>query len=515
MIKHQDGKWILFSKDGEKTLGTFDTEEEAKAREAEIIAAKAAQESDSEPAQIFESQRDLSLDIWERDITEATLDAAGNLSGIVVVEGESKKGNIYTKAALESGRAVFAGKPIYADHPGKTERADRPERSVRDLVGKLPDSPNDLWVDTIKEGAFAGRHALFYKNATLSETAGWLRTLIRERIAGAQSINAFGGGDENQMGQFVVEAFLSAKSLDFVTGAAAGGQGQLQESDGTTTHTVNEDEIVAQVLESMELADFAKLRPDIVDSIRAQEKAKAYGTKSKLVQEAKMSKALSDEVKRLRESVTSVMQQARRQKAGEIVGTALVASTIPPQFHAQVRQLVESQTRRFIEQEGEMPEAPVEAIAPVGADLEPGDPPTIEIPPDVAEELTPEQQAVWLSTYVQEQAAGKAPEKAAIMAWAAVMQAGAEVPPETAAELGGEEVFTEAALKTAVDSAISGFARTLSEVIGAGQITGMGGMQIQPVQESSPEDDEKAELASWQGLDLTEAEAKTAMQGRV
>ena len=50
MIKHEGDKWILFSKDGSKVLGEFDTEEEAKAREGEIIAAQAAQESDADDA---------------------------------------------------------------------------------------------------------------------------------------------------------------------------------------------------------------------------------------------------------------------------------------------------------------------------------------------------------------------------------------------------------------------------------------------------------------------------------
>lgn len=45
MIKHQNGKWVLFSKDGSKKLGTFDTEKEAKKREKEIIAAQEAQKA--------------------------------------------------------------------------------------------------------------------------------------------------------------------------------------------------------------------------------------------------------------------------------------------------------------------------------------------------------------------------------------------------------------------------------------------------------------------------------------
>lgn len=42
MIKQENGKWVLYSKDGSKVLGTYATEEEAKAREAQVIAAVAA-----------------------------------------------------------------------------------------------------------------------------------------------------------------------------------------------------------------------------------------------------------------------------------------------------------------------------------------------------------------------------------------------------------------------------------------------------------------------------------------
>jgi hypothetical protein len=47
MLKKAGSKWVLYSKDGSKKLGTFDTEKEAKERERQIIAAQAAKESDS------------------------------------------------------------------------------------------------------------------------------------------------------------------------------------------------------------------------------------------------------------------------------------------------------------------------------------------------------------------------------------------------------------------------------------------------------------------------------------
>lgn len=41
----------------------------------------------------------------------------------------------YTREALVSAAAVFEGKKCFADHPGRVDAENRPERSVRDVVG--------------------------------------------------------------------------------------------------------------------------------------------------------------------------------------------------------------------------------------------------------------------------------------------------------------------------------------------------------------------------------------------
>jgi hypothetical protein len=44
MIKKEDGKWVLYSKDGKKVLGRFDSEAAAKKREGEIKSFKNSDE---------------------------------------------------------------------------------------------------------------------------------------------------------------------------------------------------------------------------------------------------------------------------------------------------------------------------------------------------------------------------------------------------------------------------------------------------------------------------------------
>lgn len=149
--------------------------------------------------------------------------------GVLLCEGTSLNRNRYSVPALQSAVAVFAGQPIFVDHPGRGEQSDRPERSVRDLVGRLP-GPDGFRL----EAGDDGRQRLCFQGARLSESAAWLSTLIREGIAGDMSISASGTGQQ-EGDIFAVESFTAdaPASLDFVTRAAAGGRARLRESDSS------------------------------------------------------------------------------------------------------------------------------------------------------------------------------------------------------------------------------------------------------------------------------------------
>jgi len=443
----------------------------------------------------YEAQGRRLTEVWDRSITEARIDDQGNLSGVIVVEGESANRNYYTKEALESGIEIFRGKPIYADHPTRTEEADRPERSVRDLVGRLSDNPTDFWVAEIAEGPLAGRHALFYKNAKLSESADWLVTLIRECIAGDQSINATGRGDWASDGiVFTVEAFADATSLDFVTQAAAGGRGQLQESQRAPQQSIED------IFSELTFAQLVEARPDIVNDIATRERRKAYGEKKQLQElqeEAQMSKKLQGEVQALRREVTQQKRQMRQQRAAAIVSEA--TSGMPEGAARRVRRLLESQMRQFVEQE-EAP-LPVEGeggVETTGSDLAPGSAPNIELPEDV-KELSSEQQAMWLEAFTQAKADGMEEVKAVHKAWAAVIaaeeQGGEEVPDEVIPdEMPPVETMTEESLRRAIARTVKEECDYLAQVSGAGSIANLG-EGASPAEVSEEQADAKLEEA--------------------
>lgn len=78
IIKHEGDKWVLYSKDGSKKLGIFDTEEEAKERERQIQFFKRQQEAE---ADLMVSQAHDALSVL--DGLEEAKDAKGNVQGLI------------------------------------------------------------------------------------------------------------------------------------------------------------------------------------------------------------------------------------------------------------------------------------------------------------------------------------------------------------------------------------------------------------------------------------------------
>lgn len=224
-----------------------------------------------------------------------------------------------------------------------------------------------------------------------------------------------------------------------------------------------------------------------------------------------MSKKLTDEVLRLRDSVSAVMRQARRQRATELTNTLLASSSLPQSAHAHVRRLVEGQVRRFVEQDegAAEPEMAIDTAIVPSTELEPSDPPTIEVPPEVPED----KRTAWVTAYLEATESGIEPAQAVHVAWAAIIDGGeAKVPEEVASDMA--DAFTEENLGEAIRQAITQEAQYLSALTGAGRVTGLGGVNAQALQERAPEVDEEAEIESWKKLGLTEAQARVAHAGR-
>ena len=103
---------------------------------------KSETNSTSTAIQVTRSQESLKTSVNKLVFLEQDKQVSGTnpISRFKVALIQEGLGNLrdafyYTREALESAVSAFEGKKCYADHPSKTEEIDRPERTVRDIIG--------------------------------------------------------------------------------------------------------------------------------------------------------------------------------------------------------------------------------------------------------------------------------------------------------------------------------------------------------------------------------------------
>jgi hypothetical protein len=155
---------------------------------------------------------------------------------IIVTEGMGNKRDkhFYTREAIADAvkNRIFESEQAYADHPSKFDDANRPERSVRDLIGYYYDSK---LVEVTDRGS-GKRVAAYGAKFKIQQGLDWVEGIIREAIDFQKrfpdktyvgiSINADGDtvpterdGDSINEVVRITEAF----SADMVTKPARGG----------------------------------------------------------------------------------------------------------------------------------------------------------------------------------------------------------------------------------------------------------------------------------------------------
>lgn len=162
--------------------------------------------------------------------TEATTGSRvtkGEVSGTMIQPGFNvPKNRFYAPTALREAvdKKLWVGRQMYWDHSSKSEKSDRPERSVRDLAAVI----KETWLES--DGSIG------YK-ATLADPQmeSKLTYMQEHGILGAMgvSINAAGSGKPETIEgtpTFLVEHFVEAYTTDFVTTPGAGGSVNLLES---------------------------------------------------------------------------------------------------------------------------------------------------------------------------------------------------------------------------------------------------------------------------------------------
>lgn len=146
----------------------------------------------------------------------------------------------YSREMLErDGPQVWPyGTAVYLDHPGVAEQRDRPERSVRDLAGKITTAP-------VYESGGLYADVEFYPHIAPIIEAMWEDVGMSIRAAGTAEM----GERDGRTGP-IITSLSEGISVDVVTRAGAGGKlVALLESARATVHETLPGGLVANDLE--------------------------------------------------------------------------------------------------------------------------------------------------------------------------------------------------------------------------------------------------------------------------
>jgi hypothetical protein len=149
--------------------------------------------------------------ITETGGTIAPTSPEGSRVRLRVIDAGIGSSGIYPASTIEAAAPLVApGTPIYADHPTVSEGYERPERSVRDLVGFI--EGNGRYVTE--------SHSI---EAEASILPKWREALAAMHQHVGMSIRAAADVEERE-GKRVIQRITSIESVDLVTKAGRGGK---------------------------------------------------------------------------------------------------------------------------------------------------------------------------------------------------------------------------------------------------------------------------------------------------
>lgn len=176
------------------------------------------------PGSTKELQESFSGPVAIEEAHGSRLVSQGNKSGskwrvLLIKAGTSANRVHYSEEVLKRAAPLFEGVKAYADHPSADERRNRPERSVRDVVG---------WYSNVH---WSDEHRGLVGDFNVLASAGWLREALKSAWDGGKpdllgfSINAAGMKSGRVVdGGHLLEGITQVNSTDVVTTPGAGGR---------------------------------------------------------------------------------------------------------------------------------------------------------------------------------------------------------------------------------------------------------------------------------------------------
>lgn len=227
-------QWAVVNADTGALRGCHDTQNSAQAQIA--VLNRVAESNQSEHGGVMHLRETTAT-----SLSEAAVDQGGNVLLRLIAPGWSKNGRYYSEDVLKSSalKAFREGTQTYLDHPSRSDEIDRPERSVRDLVGALKE--NAYYDPRGPEGPG------LYARASVRQEYRPLVDELAESIG--MSIRADGTGHHGEADGrqgMIIDTIESADSVDYVTSPAAGGKViQLLESVQNPEREIETPEVTA------------------------------------------------------------------------------------------------------------------------------------------------------------------------------------------------------------------------------------------------------------------------------
>jgi hypothetical protein len=151
-------------------------------------------------------------------LLEKAVRSDGTIPIKIIQAGWGASGYYPKEVLMRDGSKVFApGLKMYWNHPTKTQEAEQPERSLRDLAGVLVSGAR--WDENGKAGAGLYADAKIFGDyaKSLNELAPHIGVSIR-------AMGKVKAGEAEGRKGTVIEAIAGAQSVDFVTAPGAGGK---------------------------------------------------------------------------------------------------------------------------------------------------------------------------------------------------------------------------------------------------------------------------------------------------
>ena len=229
------------------------------------------------------------------------------------------KRRYYPRKTLEAAVPLFEGIRAFADHPTESEMKERPERSIRDLIGAYHEP--QLVSSNTGTRIRAKLHTI--------ESAGWVRPILdmaceNPKLAGA-SIHADGTvTPKGHDGADLVESIDVVVSTDIVTEPNAGGKVERMIA---SNRKGGEEEME---FDELTIEQLREKRPDLLEEVTEDIKKKLKEEQEKADKENKddEKKDDKDEGDKEKEEAKEQVESLRKKLESEIIGRKIRESEI-------------------------------------------------------------------------------------------------------------------------------------------------------------------------------------------